>query len=109
MPGVIEFLAVVLIGHDLILLPLAALVGFLIARYALSTAKPWLQAGLVVTAVTTFVAIPLLVGAGRIPDNPSRLQVDYVRGYGIVFAVICLTARVGYAGTQLVAARCHRG
>lgn len=107
-PGVIEFLAAVLIGHDLILLPLAALVGFLIARYVPAAAKRWLQAGLLVTAVITFVAIPLLVGAGRIPDNPSRLPLDYVRGYWIVLAVIWLTAFAGYAGSLLLAARRRR-
>jgi hypothetical protein len=104
-PGVIEFLAAVLIGHDLILLPVAALVGFLIARYAPTAARRWLQAGLLVTAVITFVAIPLLVGAGRIPDNPSRLPLDYVRGYWLVIVVIWFTASAGYAGSLILAAR----
>jgi hypothetical protein len=98
--GVLGFLAAVLIGHDLVLLPLAIGAGFLISRHVPLWLRPWVQSGLFATAAVSVIAIPLLVGAGRIADNPSRLPLNYWRGLGIVLAVIWLGVLAGAAWSR---------
>ena len=98
--GVLGFLAAVLIGHELIVLPITIGVGFLVTRRVPPWFRPWVQSGLFASAVVTVVSIPLLVGAGRIADNPCRLPLNYWRGLAIVLAVIWLVALTGAAWSR---------
>lgn len=93
--GVVAFLTAVLIGHDLIALPVAIGVGVLVSRYVPGWARSWVQGALFASAVVTVMAIPLLVAAGRVADNPSRLPLDYPRGLLIVLVGIWFVAGAG--------------
>jgi hypothetical protein len=95
--GVVGFLGAVLIGHDLFLLPIATAVGVLLVRVVPAWARAWVQAGLVLSAILTVIAIPLLLGVGRVADDPSRLPLDYPRGLLIVLSAIWVTV-LGGAG-----------
>ena len=103
--GVASFLAAVLLGHDLIVLPVAIAVGVLVGRYVPPAVRPPVQAGLFASAVVGFIAIPLLVGAGRISDNPTRLPLNYGRGLLLVWGAIWLGVGAAIAWRQW---RAHR-
>ena len=75
-----SFRAAVLIGHDLILLPIAIGVGVLVVRIAPGWARPSALGALYASAVVTVIAFPFLIGVGRSPDNPSVLPLHYGRG-----------------------------
>jgi hypothetical protein len=93
--GVAAFLGAVLIGHDLILLPIAVGFGVLLARVVPGWAYRWVLAGCAVSAIITAVAVPLLLGVGRIADDPSRLPLNYPRGLLIVLGVVWLVVLSG--------------
>ena len=82
---------------DLVLLPLAAVVGwFVVARVR----RPWrdvILVALTLSLVAVILAVPFLTGYGRLPDNPSLLDRNYVAGTVVVLGVIwigCLLAGV---------------
>jgi hypothetical protein len=96
-PGHLLFLAGVVFGHDLVLLPAALLVGALAARRAPPGIRGPVRGGLFASAVVTLVALPFVLGYGRPADDPSALPRDYGRGLAIALGAIWL-------GTGLVLA-----
>jgi len=82
------FLAGVLIGHDFLVLPVAIGVGALATRGLPGWARGPVQAGLFASAITTFLALPFVLGAGRRPDDPSALPLNYGRGLTIVLILV---------------------
>jgi hypothetical protein len=92
--GHLAFLATVLIGHDLVLMPIALGVGVLVARYAPPWARGPAQAALYASAIVTFVALPFVIGAGRRPDDPSALPLNYTRGLLVLLAAVWAAAAV---------------
>jgi hypothetical protein len=88
----LRFLALALIGHELILAPLAIGVGVLVGRLVPVQARAIVQAALFATAVLTVIALPALVGAGRSRDLPSALPRDYPRGLLILLALVWVCA-----------------
>ncbi|GAA1408770.1 hypothetical protein ACFQZ4_46360 [Catellatospora coxensis] len=87
----LRYTLTVLLGHDLLVMPLAILIGLLATRWLPQWARPAVQGALLVTATLTAVALPLVLGYGRRPDDPSALPRDYHRGYLIAVAAIWLT------------------
>lgn len=92
LPNYARYTITVLFGHDLLVLPLAIAVGAILTRWLPGWARPVVQGALFVTAALTIVALPLVLGFGRIADNPSALPRDYPRGYAGCLAVIWLVA-----------------
>jgi hypothetical protein len=84
------FLGGILVGHDLALLPLAILLGTLLTRWMPGWARAPVQVGLLASAVVSFVALPFVIGAGRRPDDPSALPLNYTRGLTLVLALVWL-------------------
>ena len=73
---------------DVILLPVAALIGWLVVR---RLRRPWRDVVLValtLSLVAVILAVPFLSGYGRLPDNPSLLDRHYVGGTLVVLGVI---------------------
>lgn len=103
--GAVLFLGAMVIGHDLFLLPLAILIGALVARRLPAPAAAWVQGGLFATAVVVFIATPMVLAPGRTTDNPTRLPLNYERGVLLVLAVIWLTVALGAVAPRLVARR----
>jgi hypothetical protein len=79
------FLLAVLVVHDALLMPAFLLAGYLVHRLVPARARAGAQAALIVTAALIVVALPLVLGYGRIPDNPSALPRDY--GAGLAGAI----------------------
>jgi hypothetical protein len=102
-PGIVPtrhvaYLLTVLALHDGLLMPAFLAAGAAVHRLVPATVRPTVQAALVVTAATTLVALPLALGYGRIPDNPSALPRDYRTGLLLVLALVWL----GAAATAVV-------
>ena len=90
--GHLIFLAAVLLGHDWLLMPLGIAIGALIARAVPSQARAVTAAAAYVSGVLFAVALPLVLGLGRRPDDPSALPLNYGRGLLISLAVVWLAA-----------------
>lgn len=99
------FLVTVLVLHDGALLPAVIAVGALVHRAVAPPYRAVVQAALIASAAVTLVALPLVLGYGRIADNPSALPGDYGRGVLAVLAVVWLAAAVAL----LTRARHHPG
>jgi len=95
--GHLAFLFGVLVADDLILLPMAIGVGWLLTRYLPAWARGGVQVGLFISAIVTAVAFPFVLGAGRLADNPSKFPRDYGHGLLIVLAVVWLGIAVWLA------------
>jgi hypothetical protein len=90
----ITFLAVALVAHDGFLLPVFLLAGFLVHRLLPRRHRAIVQAALIATAAVTLVALPAVLGYGRIADNASVLPRNYIGGYWLVIGAIWLVAAV---------------
>jgi hypothetical protein len=86
------FMVALVLGHEGILIPVALAFGWAAVRFVPAWARPAAQAALVVTLTLTVVALPFIVNAGRFPDNPSLLPLDYRRGLLVAIAVTWLVA-----------------
>jgi hypothetical protein len=66
---------------------------------------PWgrssVQGGLFASAVVFAFSLPFVIGAGRTPDNPSKLPLDYALGLAVVLGAIWIVV----AGLTLRARR----
>lgn len=71
--------------HDLVLVPLVAAAGWVLARLVPAPARPVLRGGLLVAGVVTLVALPVLSGKGD-ASNPSLTPLDYPRNWALLLA-----------------------
>jgi FtsH-binding integral membrane protein len=76
------------IVHDLLLAPLVLSIGKLIARRAPRRGKAYVQAALIMSGTVVLASIPVLLGFGRDPNDPSTLPNNYTAGLLAVLAVI---------------------
>jgi hypothetical protein len=86
------FLLAVLVLHDGLLLPVILVVGVLVHRLAPPRIRAIVQAALIATASVTLIAVPFVLGYGRIADNPSALPLNYARGLLLTLAAVWGTA-----------------
>jgi len=82
----------VLLLHDAVLAPMFLAAGAVTRRWVPAPYRAVVQGGLLVTAAVTFVALPFVLGFGRIADNPSALPRNYTGGYLLVLAAIWAVA-----------------
>jgi hypothetical protein len=82
------FLAVVLVAHDAVWMPLVLLTG----RFVRSPAA---RVACAVAAALTVAALTMAQGFGRTSDNPSALPLDYGRNLALVLAAVAGIALVG--------------
>lgn len=95
--GVLTFLAVVLVGHDALVMPFAIGAGALLRRFVPAGDLGVVRAAALCSAAVVAVALPLVLGPGRREDNPSVLPLPYGRGLLIVLAAIWSMALAGLA------------
>lgn len=94
------FLLTVLVLDDGLLLPAFLLVGALVHRYVPGRSRAAVQAALIATAALTLIALPLLLGYGRLPDNPSALPRNYPLGLAIVLGTVWVGAAAALLATR---------
>jgi hypothetical protein len=88
------FLAAVLIGHDFVVLPLAIGAGALVTRFFPARARRPALVALAISGAVSLVALPFVLGKGRIPDNPSAFPQHYGRNLLLILAIVWLAAGV---------------
>jgi hypothetical protein len=94
------FMAALVLGHEGILIPASLAAGWATARFVPAWARTAARAALVVSLSLTVVAIPFIVNAGKFPDNPSLLPLDYRRGLLMGIGVTWLVAAIAVVATR---------
>jgi hypothetical protein len=90
----VAFLLAVLAVHDAVWMPLVLAAGVVVRATVPARARAYVQGALIVTASVTAVAWPLVLGRGRIADNPSALPRDYPLGLFVTVAASWLGVAV---------------
>ncbi len=93
--------------HDLVVAPIAALIGVLLIRRAPAITRAPLRAALFGTAVVVALAWPALRGYGRdrAPDNTTVQPLNYASAVATVIVVVCGVCALWLAVTFLRARR----
>jgi hypothetical protein len=107
--GALFFLAGSLVAHDALLLPATIGVGVLIGRIVPRGVRALVRAALVVCLAVSVVAFPLVLGRGRVADNPSLLPLPYGRGLLEIYAVIWGAVAVAVVVRRRIRARLADG
>jgi len=81
--GMAVFLVAVLVGHDLLWMPIVLVAGLLIARRG-----PVARLVALVAASVGIVGLPLVLGLGRPADNPSVLPLHYGRHLAVILLAV---------------------
>jgi hypothetical protein len=92
--GQFTFLAVVLVGHDFLVLPVAIGASVLLTRLLPGWALVPAQIALFVSAAVAVVALPFVLGVGRIADNPSAFPRHYGWGVLVIVGLVWTVAAV---------------
>jgi hypothetical protein len=90
----LRFMAALVLGHEGLLMPLVLASGWAAVRLVPAWARPAAQAAMVASLALTIIAIPFILNAGRFPDNPTVLPLDYPRGLLAAIGVTWLAATV---------------
>ena len=97
--GIATWLVAGLVLHDAVLAPVVLGIGWLVSRVLPMWLRAPVQVGALVAGVVGLASIPLVLGLGRRPDNPSADPLDYPRNLLIVVTAIVVVC----AGWALVA------
>ena len=81
--------------HDAVLAPLVVVAGALLVRVAPASVRTPVAVIAVVLGSVTLLAVPVLGGFGRRPDNPTLLDRDYGPGWLVLAGVVVLAVAVG--------------
>lgn len=93
--AVVLWLVAGVVVHDAVIAPASLGVGWALDRWGAATAgrrtaRDAIGRGLLLIGSLTLVAVPVLGGWGRRPDNPTLLDRDYVGGWLGVVALVVL-------------------
>ena len=100
--GLVAFLIAVVVLDDLILLPLALGVGWVVRRTIPEAGRSSVQGGLVVLAGLVLVGLPFALSPARNGENGTLLTEPYWRNLGL------LTAGISVATILVLLARRRR-
>ena len=99
--GDVAILALWLIGaiviHDGILSPIVLAVGWTIARFVPPRARRYLQGALIVAALITVVAVPMVYREGSQPAAKAILQQNFGGNLTLLLAIIGALTLAAYA------------
>jgi hypothetical protein len=90
--GQLMFLILLVIAHDLVLLPLVIGLGAVILRFVPAPGRAAVQGGLSASVVVIVLALPFVLGFGRMPSNATVLPLNYWHGLLIMLGVIWAVA-----------------
>ena len=94
------WLMVAVAVHDGVLAPATVGAGLLLGRIP-PRARRFVQGGLVVGAMVTVIAVPLILRRGTQPAVKAILQRDYAGGLGLLLGLIAAVAAIAYLITLL--------
>ena len=93
--------------HDLVIAPVWIGLGWLAARLLPAAARPAVVVGAAVAGLLALIALPLVLGVGVDPANPSFLPRDYGRNLLLVDAAVLVLAAL-WATVATIRARSAR-
>ncbi|MEJ5945755.1 hypothetical protein WDZ17_10680 [Pseudokineococcus basanitobsidens] len=85
-------LAAFAVGHDALFAPAVLVVVAVASRLVPDRAVPVVRAALLVSGALALVALPLVLGLGDDPSEPSALPLDYGRNLLVSLAVVWAVA-----------------
>ena len=91
------WLVAALIIHDGILSPAVITVGWLARRFVPDRARRYLQLGLIVSALVTVVALPMIYLRGSQPAVKALLLRDYGVNLMVIVGIVAVTSLTLYA------------
>jgi hypothetical protein len=80
------------LGHDVLLVPTALVIGWLVGRVVPPVARGPVRSALAVSAMFVIFAYPLIRRWGRRPTNSSTLPLAYGTNLAIVLVLVWLVA-----------------
>ncbi|WP_241835292.1 hypothetical protein [Pseudofrankia asymbiotica] len=78
--------------HDLVIVPVTAVVGLLLTRFVRAPYRAVVQGALLVSAAVALASLPLWRGYGGSPDNPTVNPLPYGRNLAIVLGAVWAAA-----------------
>jgi hypothetical protein len=106
--GVAVFGGVLLALHDGLFLPLVAGAGVLLRRIVPPAWQPAVRIAAIAGLAVVVVALPLVLGFGRIADNPTVLPRAYGKGLILILVVTAVTVVAARKGFERLRHRHHR-
>jgi hypothetical protein len=91
------WLVAVLIIHDLILAPAVVGVGWLLRRFVPDRARRFLQVGLIISAIVTLLAVPMIYRRGSQPPQKTLLIQNYGANFALLLGIIAGVTLAAYA------------
>jgi hypothetical protein len=91
----VQWLVAGVVLHDAVLVPLVLVLVAVAGRVAPPTVRAPAAVLLVVVGSVTLLAVPVLGGFGRRPDNPSLLDRDYTAGWLVLVVTLVVAVVVG--------------
>ena len=91
------WLLAALVIHDGVVAPSCVAVGWAVAHVVPARARRYLQAGLVVAALVTVVAVPLIYREGTQPAVKAILRQDYGGNLTLLLGIIAAASLLLYA------------
>ncbi|CUU59237.1 hypothetical protein Ga0074812_12614 [Parafrankia irregularis] len=87
-PNSLSWLAGGVIVHDLVLVPATALVGFALSRFVPAPYRAVVQGALIISASVALMCLPLWLGYGGTPGNPTTNPLPYRRNLALVLGAV---------------------
>jgi hypothetical protein len=91
------WLVAAVIIHDGILSPLVLTIGAAVRRFVPDRGRRYLQAGLIMAAIVTVIAVPLIFRRGTQPPSKTQVLQDYALNWGLLLGVIGAAMLILYA------------
>jgi hypothetical protein len=94
---VVIWLVSALLIHDLIFAPAVVGVGWLLRRFVPDRPRRFLQVGLIIGAIVTLLAIPMIYRRGSQPPQKTLLIQNYAANLGLLLGIIAALTVAAYA------------
>lgn len=94
-PGWTLFLVGFAVIHDLVVVALYAVVGWLVRRVLPGWTRAWVTGGLIVSGVLALYAYPAITDYGNRPSNATLLPYNYATNLAIVLGIVWAVVAVG--------------
>lgn len=92
LPNSTRWLAGGVLVHDLVLVPATVLVGLVLARFVPAPHRAVVQGALIVSASVALMCLPLWLGYGGTPGNPTTNPLPYRRNLVLVLGAVWAAA-----------------
>ena len=96
-----------LVISDLLVSPLVVAVGVTLRRWLPDRGRRYVQAFLIMAAMITLVAVPMIYLQGSAPPEKALLNQDFGANLAILLALAALISLLGYAADRVRSRSAH--